>query len=225
MPRIILIFTLLALTFFHAVFARQVFELKRGDLLFQELASNPITDAVTAATTGYKNYNISHIAIVVDTQSSKEPKVIEAYRNGVEMIPLSVFLTRSVDKDGRPKVMVGRLKPEYQYLTPKAAAEAKAQLGQPYNQQLLLTTPGFYCSQLIAYIFKQANNGEVFFKQQPMNFKNLKTHKYPKAWKDYFKKINKPIPQNRMGTNPAAFSRDPRVDIVYFYGTLSERQS
>lgn len=193
--------------------------LKPGDLLFQDLDGGPLSEAITEATIGIDNDRISHVAIVISTEGP-EPVIIEAYADGVKAESLSTLLARSSDEQGSPRVIVGRLKPEYQALIPKAIAAAQSQLGQPYNKEFLLSSEGFYCSQLIAYIFKQANTNVDFFVQQPMNFKNLITHRYPTAWKDYFEKIGKPIPQSELGTNPAEFSRDPRIDIVYRFGKL-----
>ena len=39
--------------------------------------------------------------------------------------------------------MVGRLKPEYQYLIPSAVAAARQQLGQPYNSDFFTLFQGF----------------------------------------------------------------------------------
>ena len=41
------------------------FQLKEGDLLFQDLDSSPVCDAIELVTPGYKGANFSHIGIVV----------------------------------------------------------------------------------------------------------------------------------------------------------------
>lgn len=188
---------------------------EKGDLLFQDLACGELCDAIANSTVGFQGKAISHVGMVSDT-SGREPIVIEAYNDGVNEVTLSTFLGRSADANGKPRVMVGRLKPEYQYLVPPAVAAAQQQLGQPYNGDFLPSSKGFYCSQLIYYAFKEANKAD-FFVLCPMNFKDLKTHRYPDAWLRYFDDMHEIIPQGVLGTNPAAISLDPRLTIVFDY--------
>ena len=46
------------------------FDLKEGDLLFQDLDSSPLCDAIELVTPGYNGANLSHIGLIVydDTQ-------------------------------------------------------------------------------------------------------------------------------------------------------------
>ena len=46
--------------------SNEKFELQIGDILFQDLDSSPICDAIEKVTLGYNNYNFSHIGIVVE---------------------------------------------------------------------------------------------------------------------------------------------------------------
>lgn len=194
--------------------------LQKGDLLFQDLACGELCDAIASTTVGYDGISVSHIGMVSDTSSS-EPMVIEAYNNGVNELTLSSFLGRSADKEGRPLVMVGRLKPEYQYLIPSAVAAARQQLGQPYNSDFLPSSQGFYCAQLVYYAFKEANQGSAFFVLSPMNFKDVHTHRYPEAWRRYFNDRRETIPQGVLGINPGAISLDSRVEMVFSYSTVT----
>ena len=82
------------------------FNLKTGDLLFQDLDSSPLCDAIEKVTTGYKNLPISHIGIVL--KLNNKTYVIEAY-DGVDTISIDKFLGRN-KYNGRPKVFVGRLR-------------------------------------------------------------------------------------------------------------------
>ena len=43
------------------------FLLKKGDILFQDLDSSPLCDAIELVTKGYDNRNFSHIGVVVNT--------------------------------------------------------------------------------------------------------------------------------------------------------------
>jgi len=45
---------------------KDVFKLQLGDLLFQDLDSSPLCDAIELVTPGYKNANFSHIGIVTE---------------------------------------------------------------------------------------------------------------------------------------------------------------
>ena len=79
-----------------------------GDILFQDLDSSPLCDAIELVTPGYKNFNISHIGVIV--KKDNEMKVIEAIPNSVKFTNIDSFLTRSLDSNKQPKVILGRLK-------------------------------------------------------------------------------------------------------------------
>ena len=55
---------------------KQKFVLKEGDLLFQDLDSSPLCDAIELVTPGYKDANFSHIGLVVLDNDTL--KVLEA---------------------------------------------------------------------------------------------------------------------------------------------------
>ena len=42
------------------------FQLQIGDILFQDLDSSPLCDAIEMVTPGHNNYNFSHIGIIVE---------------------------------------------------------------------------------------------------------------------------------------------------------------
>ena len=60
------------------------FYLEEGDLLFQDLDSSPLCDAIELVTTGHNNANFSHIGLIVS--KNRNLKVLEA-------IPPKVKLT------------------------------------------------------------------------------------------------------------------------------------
>ncbi|MCF6807706.1 hypothetical protein L3V79_04800 [Thiotrichales bacterium 19S9-12] len=188
---------------------------KAGDLLFQDLNCGVLCNAITDVTYGYHQMQISHVAMVINNK--KPIKVIEAIGQNVHLTSLNDFLERSLDKKGKPLVIVGRLKLKYQPLIPKAIEIAKNWQGLPYNDDF---TPNnhfqsFYCSQLIYDAFMLANNNEPIFKQHQMTFKQ--SEKFLPAWKDYFKEIKKPIPEGELGTNPGMLSRSKNIEIIYSY--------
>ena len=79
-----------------------------GDLLFQDLDSGALCDAIEQVTIGFDGTNLSHVGLV-----AKDPHrglvVIEAVSAGVVATPLHTFLARSLDDGHRPKVLVGRV--------------------------------------------------------------------------------------------------------------------
>ena len=101
-------------------------QLQEGDILFQDLDSSPLCDAIELVTPGYKNANFSHVGVIVEIRDSnningnynfKESlKVLEAIPDKVKITRLDSFLNRSFDINNKPKVIVGRLKKEYRYL-------------------------------------------------------------------------------------------------------------
>ncbi|MDA7742143.1 YiiX/YebB-like N1pC/P60 family cysteine hydrolase [Francisellaceae bacterium] len=198
------------------------FTLKPGDLLFQDLECGPLCNAIFTVTHGYHNTDVSHVAMVV----SIKPKVliIEAINKDVHLIPLKKFLARSLDKDKKPRVMVGRLTQPYRHLIPQAIKDAKKWIGKPYNNDYTSNNHDeeFYCSQLIYDAFENANEGKPIFTQDKMNFHDFKTHHTFPSWKAYFKSIKKDVPQGKLGTNPGKISRSPHLKIIHFYGKLQK---
>ena len=55
---------------------KQHFKLQEGDLLFQDLDSSPLCDAIELVTPGYNGANFSHIGLVVLENDTL--KVLEA---------------------------------------------------------------------------------------------------------------------------------------------------
>jgi len=197
-----------------------VFKLKIGDLLFQDLACGVLCDGINSTTYGYKNRSVSHVAMLVST-NQPEPRVIEAVSAGVKLTSLNEFLVRSLDKEGHPSVMVGRVDRQTQLLIPEAIKAAMKNLNEPYNASFSPNAKGYYCSQLITHSFFEANQHSPVFASHPMNFKIDHSNRFSPAWVDYFAELKQPIPQGKLGNNPGMLSRDPKIKIVYFYGNLA----
>ena len=49
------------------------FTLQLGDLLFQDLDSSPLCDAIEIVTTGYKGANLSHVGIIIEDKIPSLP--------------------------------------------------------------------------------------------------------------------------------------------------------
>jgi hypothetical protein len=188
------------------------FELKEGDLLFQDLDSSLLCDAIELVTPGYNEANFSHIGLVVSINDTL--KVLEAIPPKVMLTNLDNFLNRSFDKDGNPKVIVGRLKDKYLHSVEEAVSYSKSKLNIEYDEVFLMNNNSYYCSELIYEAFLN----DSIFELKPMTFLHPKTKDTLKVWKDYYKEIEVEIPQNKMGINPGIMSLSNKIKMVHFYG-------
>lgn len=195
------------------------FSLQEGDLLFQDVDCGPFCDAIEKVTVGYQGADFSHIGIV-DISESGELHVIEATSKGVIQTPIEEFLEKSLDKNGNPKVMVGRLNDSFKSLIPSAIAHSKTLLGKKYDDVFDINNDTYYCSELIYEAFKNANQGKPIFDLQPMTFIDPDTGKTFGIWTDYYKKLNQPIPEGKPGLNPGGISLSDKIDIVHSYYNL-----
>ncbi len=209
----------------HGVLERnRSFSLQPGDLLFQDIDSGPLCDAIEKVTTGYQGANFSHVGIVARGDGGNFV-VIEAVSRGVEATLLQAFLERSFDAQGRPKVAVGRLKRPYRQLIPAALEKAFALKGKPYDKAFVIDNDAYYCSELIYEIFLCANDNNRLFVLQPMTFKDPDTGETVSAWEQYFSELGVAIPEGQPGINPGGISRSPVLTMVHRYGTPSTRPS
>ncbi|MHC4125385.1 MAG: YiiX/YebB-like N1pC/P60 family cysteine hydrolase [Planctomycetota bacterium] len=198
------------------------FILQPGDLLFQDSDRGNLCEAIEAVTSGYQGVNITHVGIVANSQDSTLV-VIEAVSKGVQSTPLADFLNRSLDKNRQPKVMVGRLKPQYRPLIPLALKQAFILRGKSYDKVFAIDNDAYYCSELIYEIFLEANNNLPVFNLQPMTFKVSDAGQFHPVWEEYFSELSIPIPEGQPGINPGGVSRSPVLTIVHKYGNLSQK--
>ena len=187
--------------------------LKNGDLLFQDLDSSPLCDAIEKVTSGFENLNFSHIGIV--TIIEDKIYVLEAFTNGVDTIDLKLFLNRSLNTENKPKVIVGRLHNNYTHIIPKAIEEGISLIGKDYDEEFKINNNKFYCSELIYDIFFEANNQKPFFDLNPMTYKH--DGETLDIWIKYFEELNIPIPENEPGINPGGISLSKKIDIIHNY--------
>jgi len=208
------------------------FQLKVGDILFQDLDSSPLCDAIELVTPGYKNGNFSHVGIIIEggipfcTNSdsrfeekyfynlNEDFKVLEALPGGVQITSIDSFLNRSYDINKNPKVIVGRLKLKYQYTLKDAIPFLKSKIGIGYDEVFLLNNEKYYCSELIYEAFEK----DSIFRLQPMTFLHPETKDTLSIWKEYYSNLRVEIPQNKLGINPGIMSLSDKIEIVHFYG-------
>ena len=193
--------------------SKQKFELQEGDLLFQDLDSSPLCDAIELVTPGYKDANFSHIGLVVLDNDTL--KVLEAIPPKVVLTDMKNFLNRSHDTEGRSKIIAGRLKDKFQHSIKDAIIYAKGKMGIRYDEVFLMNNNSYYCSELIFEAFEK----DSIFKLNPMNFLNPETNDTLNIWKNYYSKLGIKIPQNEPGINPGIMSLSDKIDIIYYYGT------
>ncbi len=198
-----------------------VFQLQEGDLLFQDEDCGPFCEAIEAVTEGIDGYEFSHIGLLMKDNDG-ELKVMEAITKGVVLTPLDSFLHRTHDATGNPKVIVGRVKSEYQTFVPKAIDFIHSKMDAPYDFVFNIENDSFYCSELIHLAFQSANDGEPIFETPPMTFKAPDTDSTFAIWVDYYEKLGEPIPEGKKGLNPGSMSRSPYIEIVHHFGEPSK---
>lgn len=188
------------------------FKLQEGDLLFQDLDSSPLCDAIELVTPGYNGANFSHIGLVVLDNDTL--KVLEAIPPKVMITNLDDFINRSFDKNGNPKVIVGRLKKEFTNSINNAVSYSKSKLEITYDEVFLINNETYYCSELIFEAFEK----DSIFQLKPMTFLHPKTKDTLKVWKEYYSDLNTNIPEGNPGINPGIMSLSNKIEMVHFYG-------
>ncbi len=196
---------------------KDYFLLQEGDLLFQDSDCGPFCAAIEKVTHGVNGANFSHVGMVIQGSNS-EYTVLEAVTQGVIETSIDTFLNRSYDEHNKPKVLVGRLKPKYQSLIQNAVKTALKHKGKAYDDVFDINNDKYYCSELIYYAFKEANNGTPIFQLRAMTYKDPSTKKTFPIWEEYFQKLGAFIPEGMPGLNPGSMSRSIYLDIVHAYG-------
>lgn len=185
--------------------------LQEGDLLFQDLNCGELCDAIEAVTEGANGQDFSHCAMVIRDADSLV--VVEAIGNKVQLNSIQKFFARSGDTLAVKNIVVGRVKQPYKELIPVAAANAKALVGQPYDDAFLPNNNKWYCSEVLYEAFRKASNSD-FFELAPMTFKDPRTQAYFPAWINYYRELNVEIPEAIPGLNPGSISRSNKIEIV-----------
>ena len=205
------------------------FSLQIGDILFQDLDSSPLCDAIEKVTPGYNDYNFSHIGIVVELGDpncinsdyiyENDIKILEAIPEKVKTTRLDSFLNRSFDSNSMPKVIVGRLKKQYRFLIEDAVSFLKSKIGVKYDHYFIEKNNQYYCSELIHEAFSKDS---IFF-QKPMTFLEPETGKIMDIWDEYYKNLNFEVPQGKIGINPGIMSISQNIEIIHHYGIPSKK--
>ena len=169
------------------------FEPRIGDLLFQDLDSGPLCNAIEAVTEGVDGAEFSHVGMV--SRAARDGiYVIEAIPKGVVETPLDGFLARSRDSHGNPKVLVGRMRPGHARLIPKAVAAAAQLRGHSYDREFDIHNEAYYCSELIHEAFRRANDGHPVFSLAPMTFIDPRHGVHLRGLDGLFRRPRRPDP-------------------------------
>ncbi|WP_111706911.1 YiiX/YebB-like N1pC/P60 family cysteine hydrolase [Lutibacter citreus] len=190
------------------------FKLKEGDILFQDLDKENIDDAIKKVTETGLKFNFTHVAIVV--KDNNKLKVLEAISSGVQLSSISTFLDRNLE-NGKPKVVVGRLKKVFKPLIKPAIEYGKTLVGLPYDKIYIIGDDNYYCSELLYVMFHKINSTTNPFQLEPMTFKDPKTNETLKFWINYYTELNHSIPEGEPGLNPNGMSKSPNINLVYDY--------
>lgn len=185
-------------------------QVREGDILFQNLDCGPLCDAIESVTLGAGGRDFSHCALVVNREG--QWGVIEAY-GSVRFTPMDSFRNRVMAPGRTGAIILGRLKPPYDRLSPLAARKAGDYLGIPYDEVFLMDNQALYCSELIYESFREAHGGKPVFPLEPMEFREPGTESLMQTWVDYFDSLGHPVPQGAPGINPGSLSRSPHLEL------------
>lgn len=170
-------------------------DLKNGDLLFVTAKETGLSGAINNVTQKQKSISFDHIGIL-----SKENNAFfvlhAAPKGGSQKQALKDFVKEQAHEG--QKVIVYRLKPEYQSAVPSAIDKARSMLGKPYNFNYVLDENSYYCSDFIERAFRENH----IFKLEPMTFIDPKTGKTNEFWEEFYKKKNLRVPEGEPGCNP-----------------------
>jgi hypothetical protein len=209
----LLLFQSLIIGICHAQkFELDGFVFKQGDILFQDYDCGDLCKAIKKVTKSVKKKSLSHVGLTYILHDSAY--VIEAIGENVHLTKLDKFIERSVDQNGNNKILVERVKPEFQRLIAPVIKFALTKLGIPYDQEFIYNNGKYYCSELIYDACLFANDSVPFFELQPMTFKDPATGKTIDAWRNYYEQLNKPIPEGKPGCNPGGISMSKKLNIV-----------
>lgn len=190
--------------------------LRTGDLIFvgflPEYDAHDSVEMSSAivVSTGDGAANYVHVAIV-DVGDDGVWIIDASPQRGVDRYPIDTFLMESVLRDGSfPRFQVMRLVDHTNVA--EYVEKARGFIGQPYDSCFLPDNNAQYCSELVRNAYMK-DASESFFNDAPMNFKSP-DGEYSSYWVNWFKKIDRPIPQGVLGTNPNDMSKSQCLTTV-----------
>jgi hypothetical protein len=193
------------------------FEIKQGDLLFQNTGTGEIDNAIKDVTATSFSKNYSHVGIAM--QKDKKWFVLEAIpKEGICQTPLIKFLNRNKNKFSKSQTTVARLDSYYQPYISKAIAYGIERINTPYDAVFLWDDASYYCSELVYKMFSSQDlpKDSIPFLTHAMTFNDSSGNPMP-SWVTYYETRNQPIPEGIEGTNPNLMASSPRIKFVHDY--------
>ena len=169
--------------------------IQNGDLIFVGAQTEELSGAINRVTKINDETNFDHVGLIEKTTDSIFV-LHAAPMGGSQREEIHHFYTSQSEKNN--KIVIYRLKNEYQSTIPHAITKAKTMLGKPYNWLYILNDNELYCSDFIERAFRD----DKVFELIPMNFKNKETGIIDDFWIDFYRKKGKKVPQDEPGTNP-----------------------
>lgn len=181
--------------------------LKNGDLLFVTAKESGLSGAINNVTQKQKNASFDHIGIL---QKDKTGVFVlhAAPKGGSQKQNLNEFLKDQAN-DGQ-KVVLYRLKPQFQKNIPDAIEKANSMVGKPYNFNYILDDNSYYCSDYIERAFRK----DKIFTLEPMTFIDPKTGKTNMFWEEFYAKKNLKVPEGELGCNPNGLAGSDKIERI-----------
>lgn len=182
-------------------------DVKNGDLLFVTAKETGLSGAINNVTQKQNNASFDHIGIL---EKNRDGVFVlhAAPKGGSQKQNLKEFLK---DQAGEgQKVIVYRLKPQYQNAIPGALEKANSMLGKPYNFNYILNENSYYCSDFIERAFRK----NAVFKLEPMTFIDPKTGKTNTFWEEFYQKKNLKVPEGEPGCNPNGLAASDKLERI-----------
>ena len=193
------------------------FELKQGDLLFQNTGTGEIDNAIKEVTATSFSKNYSHVGMAL--QKHEKWFVVEAIpKEGISLTPLVQFLNRNKNKFNKSQTTVARLDSYYQPYISSAIAYGIERINTPYDEIFLWDDNSYYCSELVYKMFSSQDlpTDSIPFLTHPMTFSDSTGNPMP-SWVSYYETRNQPIPEGVEGTNPNLMASSPHIQFVHDY--------
>lgn len=207
-------FTLLVLSC-HIGKNKSNFEMKQGDLLFQNTGNDEVDKAIKSVTATTEAKNYSHVGMAM--KEDGKWFVLEAItKTGVSKTPLEDFLNRNKNKNNKSQTTVARLVSYYQPYFKKAIEYGMEKLDLPYDAIFIWDDSSYYCSELVYKMFSSQMEDSIPFATNPMTFNDSSGNPMP-SWVNYYEKLNHFIPEGMTGTNPNLMASSPHLEFVYDY--------
>ncbi|SIQ19768.1 Permuted papain-like amidase enzyme, YaeF/YiiX, C92 family [Chryseobacterium sp. RU37D] len=182
-------------------------DLRNGDLLFVTAKQTGLSGAINNVTQKEENAPFDHIGIL--EKADNGIFVLHAApKGGAQKQALKDFL-KDQSEEGQ-KVIVYRLREQYQNAIPEAIEKAESMLGKPYNFNYILDENSYYCSDFVERAFRN----DHIFKLEPMTFIDPKTGNTNTFWKEFYHGKNLAVPEGELGCNPNGLAASDKLERI-----------